>query len=210
MFVYLLLYAMPLAARRLNDPPMGAHCLVAAYHHRLVEVWIDEFALVERHLDALPVRLEVLIRAGDAVHGNGLPSFGEALLFFSHPFDPRLGQRRVLLPSLLPLGLRRTGFRRVLVVDVLIEVGLFIFFVDVWGTVVLIADATRRRDGFRRPCFFLCEETRARGAAMEPDVIILVHHMLIRRRHPSVGEGERPTPQGSRDALVHRTVVLRQ
>jgi hypothetical protein len=34
-----------------------------------------------------------LIGASDAVHGNGLPSFGEALLFFAHPFDLRLGRR---------------------------------------------------------------------------------------------------------------------
>ena len=85
------MYAVPLAARRLDDPPMGAHCLLAAFHYRLVEVWIDEFALVERHLDPLPVRVVVLIGASDAVHRHRLPSFSEALLFFARPFDPRLG-----------------------------------------------------------------------------------------------------------------------
>jgi hypothetical protein len=44
-----------------------------------------------------------LIGAGDVVHGNGLPSFGETLLFFARPFDPRLGRRRGLLPFLPPL-----------------------------------------------------------------------------------------------------------
>jgi hypothetical protein len=39
-----------------------------------------------------------LIGAGNAVHENGLPSFGEALLFFAHPFDARLCRRRVFLP----------------------------------------------------------------------------------------------------------------
>jgi hypothetical protein len=42
------LYAVPPAARRLHDPPMRAHGLLAADHHRLVEVGIDDFALVER------------------------------------------------------------------------------------------------------------------------------------------------------------------
>jgi hypothetical protein len=50
---------------------MGAHGLIAAYHHRLVEVGIDNFALVERQFDPLPIRLIVLIGVGNAVHGNG-------------------------------------------------------------------------------------------------------------------------------------------
>jgi hypothetical protein len=89
----ILLYVIPPAARRLHDPPMRGHGLLAADHHRLVEVGIDNFALVERHLDPLPICVIVLIGAGNAVHGNGLPRFGEALLFFAHPFDPRLGRR---------------------------------------------------------------------------------------------------------------------
>jgi hypothetical protein len=64
-----------------------------ANHHRLVEVGIDDFALVERQLDPLPRCVKVLIGTGNAVHGNGLPSFGEALFFFARLFDPRLGRQ---------------------------------------------------------------------------------------------------------------------
>jgi hypothetical protein len=60
---------------------MHGHGLLAADHHRLVEVGIDDFALVERHLNPLPICVKVLIGADNAVRGNGLPSFGEALLF---------------------------------------------------------------------------------------------------------------------------------
>jgi hypothetical protein len=56
---------------------MRAHGLLAADHHRLVEVGIDNFALVERQLDPLPICVIVLIGIGNAVHGNGLPSFSE-------------------------------------------------------------------------------------------------------------------------------------
>jgi hypothetical protein len=86
---------------------MRGHGLLAADHHHLVEVGIDDFVLVERHLNPLPICVKVLIGADNAVHRNGLPSFGEALLFFARPFDPRLGRRRVLLPFLPPF--RRRG-----------------------------------------------------------------------------------------------------
>jgi hypothetical protein len=72
---------------------MRGHGLLAADHHHLVEVGIDDFALVEHHLDPLPICVKVLIGAGNAVHGNGLPSFGEALLLFARPFDPWLDRR---------------------------------------------------------------------------------------------------------------------
>jgi hypothetical protein len=49
------MYAVPPAARRLHDPPIRAHGLLAADHHRLVEVGIDDFALIERQLDPLPI-----------------------------------------------------------------------------------------------------------------------------------------------------------
>jgi hypothetical protein len=140
---------------------MRAHGLLAADHYHLVEVGIDDFALVERQLDLLPICVIVLIGAGNAVHGNGLPSFGEALLFFARPFDPRLCQRRVLLPFLSLLQHWR-GLRRVVL---LVEVGLLLFFfVDVLGAVsepVIVDAAPCCRDGFRRPCLLLCEETRA-------------------------------------------------
>jgi hypothetical protein len=57
----LLLYAVPLVARSLHDPPMRGHGLLTADHHRLVEVGIDEFALVERRLDPLPSPLPPLV-----------------------------------------------------------------------------------------------------------------------------------------------------
>jgi hypothetical protein len=128
-------------------------------HHRLVEVGINNFALVERQLDMLPICVIALIGADNAVHGNGLPSFGEALLFFARPFDPRLCRCRVLLPFLSPLR-RWHGLRRVVL---LVEVGLLLFFIlDVLGAVskpVIVDTAPRRRDGFCRPCLLLCEET---------------------------------------------------
>jgi hypothetical protein len=163
---------------------MRSHGLLAADHHRLVEVGIDDFALVERQLNPLPICVKVLIGAGNAVHGNGLPSFGEALLFFARPFDPRLGRRRVLLPFLPPL--RRRGRSRLKRVVFLIEVGLFLFFfVDVLAAVSepVIVDATprRRRDGFRRPCLLLCEETRARRGGHGARRDHVVHHTVIRR-----------------------------
>jgi hypothetical protein len=84
---------MPPAARRLHDPPIRGHGLLTADHHHLVEVGIDDFALVERQLDPLPICVKVLIGAGNVVYGNDLPNFGEALIFFAHSFDPRLGRR---------------------------------------------------------------------------------------------------------------------
>jgi hypothetical protein len=64
------------------------------------EAFYQRVALIERLLDPLPICVIVLIGAGNDIHGNGLPSFGEALLFFPCPFDPRLCRRRVLLPFL--------------------------------------------------------------------------------------------------------------
>jgi hypothetical protein len=144
---------------------MRGHGLLTTDHHRLVKVGIDDFALVEHQLNPLPICIKVLIGAGNAVQGNGLPSFGEALLFFAHPFDPWLGRQRVLLPFLPPLRHRgRRWLRRVIL---LIEVGLLLFFfVDVFGAVskpmIVHATLRHRRDDFRRPCLLLCEKTRAR------------------------------------------------
>jgi hypothetical protein len=39
-----------LLAGHLHDPPMRGHVLLAADNHRLVEVGIDDFALVECQL----------------------------------------------------------------------------------------------------------------------------------------------------------------
>jgi hypothetical protein len=133
---------------------MRCHGLLTADHHRLVEVGIDDFALVECQLNPLPICVKVLIGAGNAVHGNGLPSFGEAHLFFARPFDPRLGRRRVLLPFLPPLRHRgRSWLRRVVL---LVEVGLLLFFFgDVLAAVSepMIIDATPcRRDGAVMVC----------------------------------------------------------
>jgi hypothetical protein len=177
---------------------MRGHGLLAADLDRLVEVGIDDFALVERQLDPLPICVKVLIGAGNAVHGNSLPSFVEALLFFARPFDPWLGRRRVLLTFLPPLR-RRRRLRRVVL---LVEVGLLLFFfVDVLGAVSepVIVDATPRRcrDGLCGPCLLLCEETRARRRRHGARRDHVVHHTVIRRRHP-VGEGELPSAQGNK------------
>jgi hypothetical protein len=171
---------------------MRGHGLLAADHHRLVEVGINDFALVERHLDPLPICIKVLIGAGDAVHGNGLPSFGEALHFFARPFDPWLGRQRVLLPFLPPLRLR-CRLRRVIL---LIDLGLLpFFFVDILGGVSEPVDATlrRRRDGFRRPCLLLCDETRARRGGHGARCHHVVHHTVIRPWHPGRRAGEMPS-----------------
>jgi hypothetical protein len=82
----LLLYAVSHAARRLHDPPMRGHGLLAADHHRLVEVGIDDFVrsvmpfmetvfqASARHSSSLPVHL---------IHG----SVGDEFFLFFLPFD---------------------------------------------------------------------------------------------------------------------------
>jgi hypothetical protein len=49
----------------------------------------------------------------------------------------------------------------------------------------------RAAAGFHRPCLLLCEETRARRGGHGARRDHVVHHTIIRRRHP-MREGERP------------------
>ena len=98
---------MPLVALagRLDDRPMVRHGFVAAIHADVGEVRVDQLALVERHLDPSPIRVGVLIRAGDRVDVVGLPRFGEALVFLGRPLDARLARPGIVRPLLLsPFG----------------------------------------------------------------------------------------------------------
>jgi hypothetical protein len=118
---------------------MHGHGLLAADHHSLVEEGIDDFALVERQLDPLPICVIVLIGAGNAVHGNGLPSFGEALLFFAHHLIRGSVDDEFFFLFFLSFDIG---------VVLLVEVGLLLFFfVDVLGAVSepVIVDVTPRR-----------------------------------------------------------------
>jgi hypothetical protein len=196
---------------------MRGHGLLAADHHRLVEVGIDDFALVERHLNPLPICVKVLIGTGNAVHGNGLPIFSEALLFFARPFDLRLGRRRVLLSFLPPL--RRRGRSRLRRVVVLVEVGLLLlFFVDVLAAVSEPLIVTPTRATAATASVARVKKPGLAAAAMEPDVIMSCITPSFgggipweeKESGPRRRAGEMPLAQGRRDALVHRSVVLRR
>ena len=69
---------------------MVRHRLGAALHVDAFEVGVDELALVELGLDAVPVRLDALVRAGGRVEADDFPRFGEAFLFLGRPLDVRL------------------------------------------------------------------------------------------------------------------------
>ena len=93
--------SMPFVARQLDTPPMVRHRLGAALHVDAFEVGVDELALVELGLDALPVRLDALVRAGGRVEADDFPCFGEAFLLLGRPLDARLacpGRPLLLLP----------------------------------------------------------------------------------------------------------------
>ena len=76
---------MPFVARPLDTPPMVRHRLRAALHVDAFEVGVDELALVELGLDALPIRLDALVRAGDQVEADDFPRFGETFLLLGRP-----------------------------------------------------------------------------------------------------------------------------
>ena len=81
---------MPFVARPMDTPPMVRHHLGAALHVDAFEVGVDELALVELGLDARPVRLEALVRAGGQVEADDFPCFGEEFLLLGRPLDARL------------------------------------------------------------------------------------------------------------------------
>ena len=79
---------MPFVARPLDTPPMVR--LRSALHVDAFEVGVDELALVELGLEALPVRLDALVRAGGRVEADDFPCFGKAFLLLGRPLDARL------------------------------------------------------------------------------------------------------------------------
>ena len=79
----LLLNPMPLVACRLDGRLVVRHGLLAAIHVDVGKVGVDQLALVEHRLDPSPVRVGVLIRAGNRVDVDGLPCLGEALVLSS-------------------------------------------------------------------------------------------------------------------------------
>ena len=81
---------MPFVARPLDEPPMVRHCLRPALHVDAFKVGVDELALVELGLDALPVCIDALVRAGGRVEEDDFPCLGEAFLLLGHPLDARL------------------------------------------------------------------------------------------------------------------------
>ena len=68
---------------------MVRHRLRPALHVDAFEVGVDELALVELGLDAVPVRLDALVRAGGRVEADDFPCFGEAFLLLGRPLDAR-------------------------------------------------------------------------------------------------------------------------
>ena len=89
---------MPFVARRLDEPSMVRHCLRPALHEDAFEVGVNEFALVELGIDALPIRVDALVPADDRVEADDFPRFGEALVLLGRPLDARLaGPGRPLL-----------------------------------------------------------------------------------------------------------------
>ena len=81
--------SMPFVARPLDTPPMIRHRLGAALHVDAFEVGVDELPLVELGLDAVPVRLQALVRAGGRVEADDFPCFGEAFLLLGRPLNAR-------------------------------------------------------------------------------------------------------------------------
>ena len=81
---------MPFVACPLDTPQMVRRRLRPALHVDAFEVGVDELALVELGLDARPVRVDALVRAGGRVEADDFPCLGEAFLFLGRPLDARL------------------------------------------------------------------------------------------------------------------------
>jgi hypothetical protein len=60
--------AMPFVATSLNGAPMARHARLVAIHVHRVEVGIDKFALVKRHLHPRQIGMQVLIHSGERVY----------------------------------------------------------------------------------------------------------------------------------------------
>lgn len=73
---HLLQDAVPLVASLLDDVPAVRHGGVVAIVAAVLEVGVEEPSLVERRLDAQPVRLGALVRAGEGVDADRLPCLG--------------------------------------------------------------------------------------------------------------------------------------
>ena len=69
---------------------MVRHCLRPVLHVDAFEVGVNEFALVELGIDALPIRVDALVPADDRVEADDFPRFGEALVLLGRPLDARL------------------------------------------------------------------------------------------------------------------------
>ena len=80
---------MPFVALRLDEPPMVRRRLRPALHVDAFKVGVDEFALVKLGLAAVPIRVDVLIRAGDRVEADDFSCFGEAFLLHGRPLGVR-------------------------------------------------------------------------------------------------------------------------
>ena len=65
----------------LDDPPAGAHRLLASIHLHHFVIFVDELALVELLLNPAPICTAVLIRAGVRVDANFFPCVAQALIF---------------------------------------------------------------------------------------------------------------------------------
>ena len=65
----------------LDDPPPGAHCLLAPVHLHHFVFFVDELALVELLLNPALIGTAVLIRAGVRVDANFFPCVAQALIF---------------------------------------------------------------------------------------------------------------------------------
>ena len=96
--------SMPFVARQLDTPPMVRHRLGATLHVDAFEVQVDELPLVELGLDAVPIRVDALVRADDRVEADDFPCFGEALVLLGRPLDARLAGPGRPLFLLLPFS----------------------------------------------------------------------------------------------------------
>jgi hypothetical protein len=128
----LLLDAMPLVARLLDESPMMRHPGRVAIHLYFLEREIHELAFIEHHLHPLPICVGVLICAGDRVDAHRLPRLSEAFILRRSPLWPAAASS--LLGHGLPLSLhrgRRGGDNRLVVLVVLAAFcSSLIFFVD--------------------------------------------------------------------------------
>jgi hypothetical protein len=106
-----------------------------AIHVYFVECRIHELAFIERHLHPLPIRVGVLICAGDRVDAHCLPRLGEAFILRRSPLGPVAASS--LLGCGLPLLLHRErgrghgGDNRLVVLIVLaVFFSFLLFFID--------------------------------------------------------------------------------